>query len=310
MTVTQPYDYGALVVRLRATDETVDALKRKQGRISAFMGNAVHQALHGSISTDAAAELHDPAISAQPFATSTLFRWRLDMPLQGRITAGDMGWVRFVGLHPYVMRELEAFRQTYPRTIEIDRVPWKVMGCNWHSHLYAGRCDAAYCQHYHHDLAPPRLIRLRFLTPTYFKSRGIEPYLTPEPRLVFAEGLLRRWESFYPQSPPPPGYAKFVERHVHLHSQTGYMTTTVMLKGAVMRGFTSDAIYTIEPPPQPDLDFPACARFLAVMAEYATYAGVGKKTTMGLGMVDRVRIVRLNRPHTVMLYPGLNRILA
>lgn len=289
---TQPYDYGALVVQLRATADTINALQRKGGQISDFMGSAVHQALHGSISTTTADILHDPNISLQPFATSTLFRRQLDMPLHGRIVAGDMAWIRFVGLHPYLMRELDAYRRSNPREIVIDRVRWKVLQAMWRGHLYAGCCSAAQRQQYHANLPLPHLIRLRFLTPTYFKSKKEEFYLNPELRLVFAEGLLKRWLNFYPQQPPPEGFTDFVNRYVHLQQCTGYATTTAMVKGAVMRGFTGDVVYGLDMPPQPDAWFRECARFWGLMAEYATYAGVGKKMTMGLGMIDRVRIVR------------------
>jgi CRISPR-associated endoribonuclease Cas6 len=288
----QAADYGALVMRLQVSAETLTGLDRKAGRISDFMGNAVHQALHGVITDLTAAALHDPKIAWQPFATSTLFRWQLDMPLYGRIQQGDRGWVRFVGLHPYMLRELERFRRGNPRQIEIDRVWWKITGCGWGDHLYAGSCSAAQRWRHHHELPEPRLIRLRFLTPTYFRSRNIEPYLAPEPRLVFAEGLMRRWGSFYPNQPPPTDFTAFAERYIHLRECRGYATSSIMLKGVVLRGFTGDVVYAVARPLQADAWFEACARFAGLLAEYATYAGVGKKTTMGLGMVDRLRIVR------------------
>lgn len=282
-----PYDYGALVIRLRATEDTVAGLASKQGRLSAFMGSAVHQAFHRSISDFAAEVLHDPAVSQQPFATSTVFRWQLDIPLQGKIRPRDMAWIRFVGLHPYILRQLDTFRRSNPRFMEIDRVLWQVVGCSWDGHLYAGRFSAAERWHVHHQPGPPpRSIRLRFLTPTYLKSKNIDPYLEPDPNLIFAEGLLRRWQAFYPHLPPPPDFAQYVNKHVHLHRCTGWMTTTVMAKNALLRGFTGDVIYRIDAGPE------EYASFLTLMAEYATFAGVGKKTTMGLGMVDRLRIIR------------------
>lgn len=286
-----PYDYGALVVRLRATEDTAAGLRAKQGRLSAFMGSAVHQAFHKSISPMLADVLHDPSISQQPFATSTLFRWQLDIPLQGQVRVRDMAWIRFVGLHPYILHQLDAFRRANPRTLEIDRARWQVVGCTWHGHLYAGQFSAAERWRAHQQMtALPRYIRLRFLTPAYLKSRGIEPYLEPDTPLIFAEGLLKRWQAFYPALPPPPGFAEFVSGHVHLHHRACWQTPTIMAKGAVLRGFTGDVVYRV------DTDAaaaqPACARFLALMAEYATFAGVGKKTTMGLGMIDRLRIIR------------------
>lgn len=289
---TMPYNYGALVIRLRATEDTVSALQRKGGRISNFMGSAVHQALHSSISTITADVLHNPKISAQPFATSTLFRWQLDMPLQGCIAVGERAWIRFVALHPYIVRELEAFRRSNERKIEIDRTPWKVSQCMWGGHLYAGFCSSAQRMQEHNRLPPPRLIRLRFLSPTYFKSKDEEYYLNPEPRLVFAEGLLKRWREYCPQQSPPDGFEDFVNRYVSLRQCIGYATRTIMVKGHVARVFTGDAVYSVDVPARPDVWFEACARFWGLMAEYATYAGVGKKTTMGLGMVDRVRIIR------------------
>lgn len=286
-----PYDGGALVIQLRATAQTVATLQqRKGGRISAFMGNAVHQAFHQAITDNTASVLHDPAIQFQPFATSGMFRDELDMPLYGRIAVGDMAWVRFVALHPYIMQEVDRFRRSNPRSITIDRVQWQVMTCTWQRHLYAQRFSAAERMAFHQRQPVPRLMKLRFLMPTVFKSKGIEPYLHPDPRLVLAEGLLRRWQNFYPHLPPPEGFAQFVQTHIHEKRRWGFAAPTVMVKNAVVKGFTGDVLYAIAPPA--DEQQANCARFAALMAEYATYAGVGKKTTMGLGMVDRVLILR------------------
>lgn len=258
------------------------------------MGNAVHQAFHSVISDETAAALHSPTLQLQPFATSTLFRWRLDIPLRGRIDVGEMAWIRFTALHPYIFRELERYRRSNPRVIEIDRTTWQVMSCSWDGHLYAGRFSAAQRLLHHQRLPPPRLLRLRFLTETYFKSKGIEPFLTPEPRLVFGEGVLRRWEVYYPDCAAPEGFSQFLARHVRVLRCIGYKTSTVMVKEAVNQGFTGDVIYSVDYPQEATDWHLRCGQFLSLLAEYATYAGVGKKTTMGLGMVDRVRIVRLD----------------
>lgn len=290
-TPPHPHDGGALVVRLRADEDTIRALQRKEGRISAFMGSAVHQAFHAAISDEAAAALHDPSLRCQPFAASTLFRWQLDIPFQGQVQVGERAWVRFVGLHPYILRELDAFRRHNPRTLEVDRTPWHITSCHWHGHQYAGRFSAAQRFQQHRQLAPPHLLKLRFVTPTFFKSRGQHVH-DPAPRLVFAEGLLLRWTELYPSLAVPHHFERFVEEHVHIRRYLGCRTTTVMVKRAVFKGLTGDVLYAIDLPPQPDRWHIDCARFVSLLAEYATYAGVGKKTTMGLGMVDRLRLLR------------------
>ena len=272
-----PYDGGSLVVRLRATPDTVDVLRqRKNGRISAFMGNAVHQSFHDSVSDATADLLHDTSIQVQPFAASTLFRWRLDIPLYGEIYRGEMGWVRFVGLHPVVMAQLDAYRRSNPRWLEIDYTPWQVLTTTWEDHLYAGRFSAAQRWQTHRRLGLPRLIWLRFFTPTYFKSRGVEPYLKPEPRLVFAEGLRRRWEAFYPHVRTPEGFSDFVTEHLREKRRVGFATQSVMVKGP-KTGFTGDVIYALDLPEVPDPWQVQCAQFLSVLTEYATYAGGGEK---------------------------------
>lgn len=279
---TSTVNAGALVVRLRATDATLAALQRKNGRLAAFMGNAIHQAFHAVISDQAAEVLHDTGIQAQPFATSTIFRWRLDIPFRGLVKVGDGAWIRLVGLHPYVLRELETYRRSNPRHLEIDRTPWQVVTATWDNHLYATRFDAAARWVYHAERPAPDALRVRFLTPTTFKSHG-QLVAEPTPRLVFGEGLLRRWEAFCPEHPLPADFRAFIETGVSVRRVIAYTRHSVMVK-APFKGFTADVIYDIDPAAPPEH-----ARFLALLADYTALCGVGKKTTMGLGMVDRVR---------------------
>lgn len=283
------HNIGALVVRLQATPETLHALQRKRGRLHAFMGNAVHQAFHASVGDDVAAVLHNDQIHAQPFAASPLFRWRLDVPFYGEVVPDERVWIRWVGLHPYVIEALERWRKGSPQWLNIDRTPWRITQVGWDAHhLYASRWDAGqlYQQHMENP-APPCQIHLRFLTPTQFKSQG-NIVQESTPRLVLGEGLVRRWRSFYPQYPVPDGYAEYLAQHVTVERERAYQHHSILLKNAVVKGFTSDVVYQLEAADDSD----DVRRFAGLMATYASFAGVGKKTTMGLGMVDRVQMIR------------------
>jgi CRISPR-associated endoribonuclease Cas6 len=117
-------------------------------------------------------------------------------------------------------------------------------------------------------------VRLEFLSPTTFHSRGRTLPL-PVPDLVFG-GLLERWQA-WSGIDLGGGAAVTVSDHAALRRHRLW-TEMVQMEGrhTACRGY---AEFTLV---KPD---PAYAGLLALLAAFAEYAGVGQKTAMGLGCV-------------------------
>jgi CRISPR-associated endoribonuclease Cas6 len=276
------YDFGAVVIRLQADAHTLANLRTRKPRaeISAFMGRASHEAFYRTAKTllgdEPTALIHDTS-AVMPFTTSDLFRPHLDLPFRGRVTVGTEVWLRWTGLSTGVMGMLNQLPGTLD-TLELDRARWQVMRVEQHDPLWGGGRHAAVLIQHSEQLPPPRWIAVDFLTPTLFKSRGVEAYDIPEPRLVFGESLVHRWQIYSAQTAIPAGYRDFLSTHVHLVRNRTHKIS-VMMKTAQV-GLQGRAIYAVDA----DAD-PSCARLLRTMATYARYAAVGRKTTMGFGMV-------------------------
>lgn len=124
-----------------------------------------------------------------------------------------------------------------------------------------------------------REIRLELLTPTTFRNTDLDmPF--PVPKTVFY-GLQRRWEQHCalhcgPQFNDWVGRAVRV-RDFHLRPRSVYFKG---MRGNAMTASIGEATYEIARPGDYE---PVFARLLA---DYANYAGIGYKTTFGLGHVE------------------------
>ncbi|MHC5935987.1 CRISPR system precrRNA processing endoribonuclease RAMP protein Cas6 [Nostoc sp.] len=118
------------------------------------------------------------------------------------------------------------------------------------------------------QIPPQSLIELRFLSPTSFKqSRAVQPF--PLPELVF-NSLLRRWNTFaLPE-------LQFPEIEWNgLVSAYDLKTYALKMEGGAEIGAEGWVKYRFLDPEQ--------ARIATTLAHFATFAGVGRKTAMGMG---------------------------
>jgi CRISPR-associated endoribonuclease Cas6 len=115
------------------------------------------------------------------------------------------------------------------------------------------------------------LIELTFLSPTSFKQKqGIQTF--PLPELVFGN-LQRRWNNFAPES------LHFPEIEWQgLVSAYELKTHALKLEGGAEIGAQGWIRYRFPDPEQ--------AKIARILAEFAFYAGVGRKTTMGMGQTQ------------------------
>lgn len=128
-----------------------------------------------------------------------------------------------------------------------------------------------------------RKLRLAFLSPTTFRSKGQRNVLFPEPSLVWGS-LLARWNAF-----APPSLRLSLGEALAALRLAGYRMSSRMLDFGTYQelGFCGQATYEI------DSTLPAeSVQAFNALADFAFYAGVGAKTTMGLGQARRLDSAR------------------
>jgi CRISPR-associated endoribonuclease Cas6 len=121
--------------------------------------------------------------------------------------------------------------------------------------------------------SPGKTIQLKFLSPTSFKHvNTIQAF--PLPELVFGS-LWRRWQIFAPPHLQLPSYdwAGWVAAY-------DLRTEVLKLKGGIEIGAQGWANYQFM-----DAELTQAANMLA---HFAQYAGIGRKTTMGMGQIQRL----------------------
>jgi len=134
---------------------------------------------------------------------------------------------------------------------------------------------------------PPVPVRLRFLTPASFHSRGRTLPL-PVPEVLFG-GLIERWHD-WGGMPLGEGAVATIERCVAIRRHRLH-TTSVLMEGR-FTAFVGEADFTLVRPE------PAYAGLLALLASFAEFCGVGQKVAMGMGCV-RAWSLAQNTPRTV-----------
>jgi CRISPR-associated endoribonuclease Cas6 len=125
---------------------------------------------------------------------------------------------------------------------------------------------------------PVNTITLEFLTPTAFRQRGTQ-MLFPQPDNVF-ESLAKKWNHF-------AGFFRLPDLSLILAEVRvqQYDLRTVMLEFIGFRqiGFIGHVTYDLR------RLIPQQQRFVYLMGLWANYAGIGAKTTMGMGQCRMVQ---------------------
>jgi CRISPR-associated endoribonuclease Cas6 len=125
---------------------------------------------------------------------------------------------------------------------------------------------------------PTREMALLFASPTAFKAGDLDLPL-PVPRLVF-KGLLAKWNLFSPY--PISTSTEDLERRVALAEAT--IQTQRFFDGrAHIVGFVGKAVFRLLRGSSPEL-----VRGVNTLADFAFFAGVGRKTTHGMGLTKRM----------------------
>lgn len=139
-----------------------------------------------------------------------------------------------------------------------------------------------------------RTITLRFDSPTALSrgdtGKGKVFDLLPTPWGVF-DALCRKWNAFAEQPiAEPNALREWVEEHVVVADVRDLNTTTLRFEKFAQKGFVGRVTYAIVGGVADGLrEQNSMLRGLNALADFALYAGVGYKTTMGMGQTQRVR---------------------
>jgi len=128
---------------------------------------------------------------------------------------------------------------------------------------------------------PHRKILFRFLTPTVFR-RGNVNFVFPDPFYVF-NSLLKKWNTFAEEKLPAFD-RDYLEKNLWA-VQHKIFTSITEVDRTKLAGFEGFCIFEISP--EASRDF---AVEITTLADFATFAGLGMKTAMGLGSV-RVKFI-------------------
>lgn len=282
MALTQ--DLGALVIHLRAIKPTF---------IQEHMGRAAQQfglTLIGESNPDLAQSIHDQT-GEKPFTASGLMCG--DAPLKGKVEQGDAVWIRFTALNAPLVAAFDVYRNSSPYMVELNRQHWRVERIEWaHLTSYQTLID----QHRH--IFPMEQITFRFACATTFRSHGVNLPL-PLPSLVLGS-LLTRWDKFTNHrlhQMPREQVNAFIAHHVLLSRHRIETALYRGKQGGKEIGFVGEATFdlvkksshlgTQEPETEGLLqqEYLWMARTINLLADFARFSGIGRKTTSGMGMV-------------------------
>lgn len=126
-----------------------------------------------------------------------------------------------------------------------------------------------------------RRIKLRFFTPTSFSSGKVD-LPVPLPRLIF-RSFLKRFQEFR-QARFPENVEQDIDFFVGVSNLQRLETRMIKTKKVNLIGFTGTVTFEIHRDAPEELVF-----LINLLADYAFFAGTGKKTTNGMGQTRRLR---------------------
>ncbi|OAT80410.1 CRISPR-associated endoribonuclease Cas6 [Desulfotomaculum copahuensis] len=232
-----------------------------------------------NLSPELAAGLHGPA-AVKPFTVS---------PLWGRVEFTDNRWRLFPG-EEYAFRvtSISPRLSTWMRDhwlaslsaeIELAGARLQVAGVTVDPQAHPWASSSDYREIYNTWISRddvPYQFSLEFHSPTAFKNRGIN-YPLPDPQHVFMH-LLQKWNLYSPIN-LGDNLLAYIEDNVFLRSFK-LQTKIIHFDRYKQVGFTGVCSFGIRRREEEIM-----ARVIHMLADFAFYAGVGYKTTMGMGQV-------------------------
>lgn len=225
-----------------------------------------------------AKKLHDEK-KEKPFTTSSFLGHEVEEPI--KIEERSYYFIRFTILEDSVFDALISSlleKNGLRQELKIGNVPYRIVEIFFdrdHS-KWADHASAKELFDRSHD---SNLIKFRFHTPTLFKS-GDKHDKYPSTAKIFS-GLLRKFNRF--------SELKIDQRIEELFGEISIIEKKTLLKRVnfkdfYLEGFIGDVTFEL-----PDRD-PELLKTMNVLADFSFFAGVGYKTTMGLGQIERLPI--------------------
>ncbi len=258
------------------------------GRLSQDPGqwaNAAFYKLIGQVDPDLAAALH-AWNGRKPFTISALGGMSARKGREIEVRPGWETWLRVTTLGEEIFATfIQRFIQAGARPrLQLGPVEFAVSEVltTPEAHPLAGYADAGNLVA---RAAPAGRLVLEFLSPTAFHTGslpglGSHNELFPVPHLVFGASLARVWRAFV----SPELDADYVEDLAAGARISDYdlSTQTAHWRGHVYKGFTGRCAYDLRSLAEDE------RTLLAALADFAFYAGVGGKTTQGMGQCRRL----------------------
>jgi len=168
---------------------------------------------------------------------------------------------------------LKAAHASFGQEVELGRQPLRLAsltaGPTWREALTEPEGQTGPPTRHH------RTVALTFQSPTMFRHQAHD-LLFPEPRLVFGS-LLRSWNDHcQPRIDPSLGERLLATTVI---SRYRLATTSIPFPQFPQRGFTGNCVYAFVPWDE------AVCQLARLLGEFARFAGVGYKSSMGMGQV-------------------------
>lgn len=246
-----------------------------------YQVHAAFLAMIGEVDSDLAEDLHTSGTQYRPFTASPL---RGGKRIEGErllLSPDRTCSLRFTVLTPHIYRRL-AHHLLLPQRLpslrlgEAELLITGMIGTpgssTWADYAtWEGLLEGA-----HLDPA----ITLEFASPTAFRQGDLDLPL-PVPRLVFS-GYLQKWNK-YSGSPFDRELLDIIERHVGVKEHT--IKTVPFKDGRVtIPGFVGKCTFLIKGKLEEEF-----IKQINCLADFAFFAGTGRKTTHGMGMTRRIR---------------------
>jgi CRISPR-associated endoribonuclease Cas6 len=253
--------------------------------VPANLGRAAHAWFLGRVraADDALAEELHTGQGLRPFTVSNLWELGRERGAEARLLPDRTYTLRATSFSPRlsaVMRE--AVMAGLPPAVTIAGAALRILGSTTDpaEHPWAGEATfERMVQQFTLSPQVPRSVGLRFASPTAFRVTGKRRAVPlPLPSLVFG-GLLDKWNAFSPIQ-VHPDVRRFAEECLVVSSY-GLETRRVSFgqegERGTYSGFVGRCHYYVEVPDR------YWVGLLQLLAGFSLYAGVGLRTTMGLG---------------------------
>lgn len=230
-----------------------------------------------AIDRDLARHLHDAARD-KPFTLSDVRIETPRRPADHSEPDRQHGLVRITGLSLPVSEVLGELARSPPPTVRLGRTELAVEWSAIHprDHEFAAFASYRELTEYVRSQAVADRIHLQVVSPAAVRA-GREVLPLPLPRALFA-GLAAKWNVFAPQ-PLHPDAVEALGAALRLSRHT-IRTKAVRLHGYPQIGFIGSCEFVLDHRHDPEL-----AALARLLAHYALFAGIGHKTTMGMGQV-------------------------